>query len=387
MAMLACGFTANVDGIAQLDEKLVEQLCSRYTAQQTQRKRPSIFLRYWGEVLDAIAWNLHHGSGGEYIVTSSWLLDSIRDMTQWQWSVGGTGLQAACAAAIAGHGALVNMPAWAEDYSFLLNHSGLETAYATSQSPPVHYILEYKRGQSTNRIIFRGTGEFAESLIAPTFAQRVQSSPSRYSALLVSGYNAADSAAGADLFISEQIRFLSSLQPGAPKAHLELAASYSAEEQLRTILRFRTYVHSIGCNEDEAAELLQLDGALLELPNEQLLDALERLRRLCDIPYLIVHTNQFALCIGVADTRQWAGALRNGIVFAASRAVSGHFCTKDEMNAIVSRLLPNQRGVQLAKAAALRPELCIVPAFDIPVMRGTTGLGDTFTSGLLCLLS
>lgn len=383
MAMLACGFTANVDGIAQLDDRLVEQLCFRYAEGQSTRKRPDIFVNSWGEVLDAIAWNMGHGSGGEYIVTTNWLLDSIRDMTRWHWTVGGTGLQAACAAAIAGHRAFVNVPAWGEEYEFLLAHTGLETAYGASHRPPVHYILEYKRGDQRNRIIFRGMGEFADSLIARGFAHRIRQSPGDYSALLVSGYNAADSAAASEILIDEQIRFLSSLPAGAPMAHLELAASYSAAEQFRTIFKFKDYVQSMGCNEDEADELLGLDGALLDLSDERLLDALQRLRLLCNIPNLIVHTNQFAVCVGEADNGFWSDALLAGTVFAASRAATGRFCTKEEMQSIVSGLDLNKRGISIAQSASSRPGLYVAPAFDISVIRGATGLGDTFTSGLL----
>ena len=383
MATIACGFTANVDGIALLDDRLVEQLCAHYAEQRPTPGRPPMALDSWGDVLGAIAWNMQHGSGGEYIVAAGWLLDSIRDMTDWRWTVGGTGLQAALSAAAAGHRAFVNVPAWDEAFGELLVGSGLEAVRASTGPVPVHYILEYQYAGRPNRIILRGTGEFAGGLLADAFAERIAASPDSYDALLVSGYNAADSAAEASLLIEEQVRFLSSLQPGRPHVHLELAASFSAAEQQRTVARFRQYVQSIGCNEDEAGELLGLEQSLLAMPDLPLLDQLERLQRLCGVPYLIVHTSEFAACISEADAGPWAGALRSGTMFAAARAYAGRFCTDAEMRAIVARLYPHKRGSRLAAVAAERRGVCVVPAYAVPEPRGTTGLGDTFTSGLL----
>lgn len=385
MKGIACGFTANIDAKASLDGKLLEKLRSRCESESEPPtpKRPGMYLHSWTDLAGAVEWNMRAGRGGEYIVTSERMLRELHGLADWTWSVGGTGLQAARAAAAAGCPAMVNVPAWTAEYDFLLNDEGLEEARGNGKEAPVHYILEYNRNGRANRIILRGTGEFAGGLIAPEFAARLKGSADRFRALLVSGYNAADSPEEAADLIGEQVRFLRSLGSHPIPVHLELAAFFSREEQLGVIRRFKPLVRSVGCNEDEMAELLGLEGALLKLPDAELLDRLGEARIRLGVRNLIVHTHPFAVCVSDGEARKWEPALGGGIRFAAARAATGRFCTAEEIEAIASGLPPNARGVRLAGAAAGMRHICVVPALEVKQVVGTIGLGDTFAAGLL----
>ncbi|WP_372633116.1 ADP-dependent glucokinase/phosphofructokinase [Cohnella sp.] len=383
MSRIACGFTANLDGKAALDPSLYERLCKDRRAEGVVPRKQSAVLRSRRELAEAIAWNVAAGSGGEYIVADEELLRDLRGMADWEWAIGGTGLQAARAAAAAGHEALVNLPAWTERFDDLLDHDGLRAERNLEAAPPVHYILEFSCEGRANRLILRGTGEFSGRLVAAGFAYRLENEANAFRALLVSGYNAADNEDKAGILMQEQIDLIVALGAKAPPVHLELAAFFSREAQLRVIERFRPYIRSVGCNEDEIGELLGLDEPLLELPDDRLLVVLEEARSALGVSNLILHTREFAACLSGADADGWKEALRSGTRFAVARAVSGKFCSEAEIAGIVAGLPPNARGLALAELAAGKQGICVVPAFEARKLAGTVGLGDTFAGGLL----
>lgn len=382
MRHIACGFTANVDATGHLNEALIDQIKQYCTEPHTSPVRPGSYLKSWDELLDAIIWNVQRGSGAEYIVTRQDILNELCGFAGWKWAVGGTGLQAASAAYTAGYGALVNFPAWSHDYDFLVAHDGLEVALKEHDFTPVHYILEYSSDSASNRIILRGLKEVRNQIIAPSFTEHIRNESHKYHWLLISGYNAVDDSEEMNDLLAETRQFLQSLGENCPPVHLELAAIFSNEAQLRIINELGPMVQSVGLNEDELGELFNLEQPLLELDDDRLIDILRKAHERFKIPNLIVHTHQFAACMTKGSSSGWKEALHNGGRFASARAAQGRYCTLSEIGQWESKLKQHPRGQRLAQLADSMENVIIVPALQAQVVC-TIGLGDTFTAGLL----
>lgn len=379
---IATGFTAMADATCQLTTRMLSDIRSRCTKPHSMPKTPEFILYSWDEVYNAIIWNMQRGSGSEHSIADETMWAEMQGMADWSWSVGGTGLQAACAAARAGHSALASLPAWHRSFQFLLDYPGLKVEIRDRTRTPIHYVLEYQSVTCANRIILRKMWEFERALIAPKFEDALREQPARFHRLLISGYNAGDSREDISAFVQESKQFLQRLPRNRPPVHLELGAILSADDQRMVISELGPWVDSLGMNEDEFAQLTGLPQSLLELDDRDLLAELASFFETVGVGHLIVHTSQFAACISGERASEWEDALYNGVLFAAAKAAEGRYCSKEEIRRWETVLPRHPRGAKLAQKVQGSREIIIVPAFQANAVA-TVGLGDTFTAGLL----
>lgn len=376
MKTIACGFTANIDLLGKITPEFYEEI--KCGASGT----PKAFIDSWQDFCTALDWNIRRGSGGECIVADNSILKKLEAKLNWHRAIGGTGLQAGCAASRAGYRSLVNIPIQSEELESII--SGVEELVLLSDQEgdvPKHYILEYEIGGCFNRIIFRRQDEFTANLIANKFLRELSQNDVRW--LLLSGYNSFDSSAEIDLFLKNNLRVLESLGSKRPRVHLELAAIWSLDEQWRIINTLGQHVDSLGVNEDEYQELLGMKDSLLSLDNEELLDVMEMACNHLGVSNFILHTKQFSLVQSEKyDTSIWGKALANGNKFAFSRAVKGTICDQATIDHLTAGCEFHPRGEELRKLTQNRRDITVIPAY-VGEITSTIGLGDTFTAGLL----
>jgi ADP-dependent phosphofructokinase/glucokinase len=382
MNHIACGFTAMADATGRLTDEMLEVIKRRARRKHDSPVMPNYTLNSWDDLLNAILWHFKQGSGSEHIISDVSILEVLKGLSTWKWAVGGTGLQAACAAAIGGTKAAVNLPSWSDEFQFLLQHVGLVALVKEQGFTPVHYVLDYTTETASNRIILRGPDEFKTSIIAPSFMEHLQQSHGRYDWLLISGYNGVNTSEEVGPLLEESKQFLSSLGEHGPSVHLELGPIFTVEDQVNVIRELGPYVDSLGLNEDEMALLMNLEQPVLSLSNETLLDLLRVAYDRFNVPNMIFHTHQFAACVTKRKMDGWKEALHNAIRFASSRAAEGRCCTPSEMDAWEKRLPLHPRGERLAQLVEGREDIVIVPSYKAQAVS-TVGLGDTFTAGLL----
>ncbi|MDR4949729.1 ADP-dependent glucokinase/phosphofructokinase [Neobacillus cucumis] len=376
MNTIACGFTANIDLLGKITPEFYEEI------QGSASGTLKAFINSWEDFCTAIDWNITRGSGGEYIVADPSILKKLEAKLAWGKAIGGTGLQAACAASRAGYRSLVNIPVQSAELGEIV--SDLDKLILLSDrvgEVPKHYILEYEIGGSSNRIIFRREDEFTTDMISGAFLREVAINNVNW--LLISGYNSFESSEEIDLFLKNNLQVLESLGSKRPKVHMELAAIWSLEEQWKVIRTLGKHVDSIGVNEDEYQELLGMKDSLLSLDNEELLSLMEKACDHLGVANFILHTKQFSLVVSEKyDTSIWGEALENGNKFAFSRALKGTICDQETIEYLTSRCGVHPRGEELRKLTQVRKDITVVPAY-VGEITSTIGLGDTFTAGLL----
>jgi ADP-dependent phosphofructokinase/glucokinase len=378
MKAIACGFTANIDLLAKITPEFHEEIKSEAAG------LPKAVIHKWEEFCSAVFWNIKKGSGAEYIVSNPLILKRLEMKLEWTKAIGGTGLQAGCAASFAGHPAIVNIPVISEELrSIVSEYEQLVLLSDQEGDVPKHYILEYTEGDHSNRIIFRNSNEFSSELIADNFLKELKKAKNEIGWLLLSGYNAFDNSEEIDLFLSNTIKIIDSLKNKKPKIHLELASIWSLNEQWKILHTLRDYVDSIGLNEDEFQELFGLKESLLSYDDKHFITTIEDACQTLDVSNLILHTKQFSLVVSDKhDTKTWSKALQNGNKFAFARAINGRICDFETIHNLTENSPINLRGEKLRQLTETRSDITICPSY-LGETVSTIGLGDTFTAGLL----
>lgn len=377
MRTIACGFTADIDLIAKISQSFNEEM------KKNAKGEPKTVIHTWEDFCTAVDWNFQKGSGAEYIVSDQGVLSRLEKMIDWKKAIGGGGLQAGCVASTAGYGALVNIPKQSEELKALVSeHKGLKLLSDQKGDAPKHYILEYEKEGASNRIIFRKYHEYtAANMIAVQFAHEVKDQEIPW--MLVAGYNALDGSKEVDVLLQNTLKMLQTLGNKKPKVHLELASIWSLDEQWKIIRTLASDVETIGLNEDEYQELMELEKPLLHFEDDELIQHMEDACQKLGVANVILHTKDFSLIQSVhSDTSRWTGALNNGSQFAFARAATGEICDLERIRQIAESSQLNPRGVRLQELTKDRQDITVVPAY-IGKTVGATGLGDTFTAGFL----
>lgn len=375
MNRIACGFTANIDLLGKITPEFYEEM--KLHASGT----PEAVIDTWEKFCIAIDWNMKRGSGAEYIVSNQEILTRLEQKLSWDKAIGGTGLQAGCAASCAGYKAIVNLPVYSEELeSIVSEYEELVLLSDEMGEVPKHYILEYEYGNLSNRIIFRKNDEFAGGLIAEQFLKALNPD---IGWLLLSGYNAFDRSEEIELFLHNTVQIIKSLGKDKPKIHLELASIWSLEEQWKIIKTLQGHVDSIGLNEDEFQELFGMEDHLLSYEDHQFLSHIDDACQVLGVPNLVLHTKEFSLIKSEQfDTALWSQALENGNKLAFARAMHGKICDQRTIEQVTASASRNPRGERLKKLTDIRKDVTVSPSF-VGKTTSTIGLGDTFNAGLL----
>lgn len=378
MGYIAAGLVANLDLVGYMNDYFYSQV------QVVGEKKPERVINTWDEFCQAICWTRNNGSGAEYIVTDVTILNRLENMLQWKTGIGGTGLQASYAAGYAGYNSIVNIPIMSDELKHIVaGNKPLTLAFEKEGDIPKHYIVEYSNMGRSNRIIFRKLNEFQPDVITSSFIQQIKNVKCEW--LLISGYHAFDNSEDIDRALRNTIEFLELIQDNKPKIHLELASIWSLKEQWKIVESLRPYVDSVGLNEDEFTELMNLQKELLSLNDQNLIEEVEKGYSLINISHLILHTKQFSLVMSQeSDVTCWDAALRNGNKLAFSRAMKGNFCNQEEIEQLTSNTKRSDRGIKLRALSKHRKDFLVSPGF-VGETVSTIGLGDTFTAGLLAV--
>lgn len=377
MTTIACGFTADIDFIGNLSESFYKEI-----KEHASKGEPVAEISTWEDFCSAVNWNVEKRSGAEYVVMDQTILERLENHLHWRKAIGGGGLQTGCVASAAGHQAVVNVPIQSKELEALVSeYKGLTLLSDQQGEVPKHYILEFKAGHSSNRIIFRMKHEYPREMIADKFVKQLREQ--KISWLLLAGFNAVDGSKEVDSLLQKTMQMLKEPRNKQPNVHLELASIWSLDEQWKIIRTLGSFVDSIGLNEDEFQELSGLKDPLLSYEDHALLKAIEKASEKFGVAHVILHTREFsAIQSAQYDTSDWEKALKNGNQFAFSRAVTGKICSQETIRQITADALLNERGKKLQELTKTRKDITIVPAYTGKTM-GTTGLGDTFTAGVL----
>ncbi|NGP46840.1 hypothetical protein G4V62_18545 [Bacillaceae bacterium SIJ1] len=383
MRQLAAGFTANIDHVVHMTQAILSFVEERSKQFTVVTSPPPKTVATWEQLWSVLTWHLGDVDGGEYIVTDPAILEAFVHHFTGVRQVGGTGLQAGCAASAAGYDAIVHLPRWRGSDLLPQKHFDGE---GDCGEPPVHVIFEYQAGerlergvvQQSNRVILRGLDEFSIPLIHEPFQRRLLQERPPW--LLASGYTSIDDALMRKHMMTSSIPFFKRLQQLGTAIYLELADVLQVSVNLDILQTLGSEVDVVGMNEEELGRLIQQQTANWSV--QQWAKYLPSLPEQFGVQRLLVHTSRFAVIVTSDSDEEWAFALRQGNGFAAARAVKGSFASREEIEDIANQYRENDFGVRLRNELITQQNITVAPAFQI-VPKRTIGLGDTFTAGVL----
>ncbi|HEU0114376.1 MAG TPA: ADP-dependent glucokinase/phosphofructokinase, partial [Thermomicrobiales bacterium] len=148
-----------------------------------------------------------------------------------------------------------------------------------------------------------------------------------------------------------------------------------------------------------AEELVVLLGRAGDsLAPAAMLAGMAELRRAAALPRLNAHTQDFCLTLTAGDPSREQRALLYGSLVAGAHARTGAFPAPADLRRTLAAA-PGQEGLAAERALAAACDMTdgvaplddgwavFAPTLAVPIPAGTVGLGDSFTGGVLALLS
>ena len=412
---IACGFTANLDRVAALDQPLLERL---FAGHRSDGRRSRVARAdSVDDLLVAIAQCVAAGEGCDLPVRDAavrdWLLRQIGGRVQ----IGGTGAQAAATLARLGFPALLHLTGRAPEQiaAFpvrerirIASPAGLLPIDAAGDAGDLvmwHAVLEFAAGvraplpeapaaPAPNRVIVTYDPVNAAFGIDPGFAAALADPRIAIDALLVSGFSQLDDFAARERVLglaAEAIRGWRATRPDL-LVHLELGAMPEPASVMRILDVLHPVVTSIGINSDEVRELLAGFGIIAETPGPGLVAQLRWLQARYPTPRFSLHARDFCLTLTENDPEAERSALLFGTLVAATRSSIGGFPEIADVRKTLANSEVNREGMAVLDSLGVAAEgyaangVVVTPGLRIASPVATVGLGDSFTAGVLAML-
>lgn len=424
---VACGFTNNVDHIADVDGPQFSRLLEQQGVPLPNDRGPTL-VRTPDELLAAMAALIRQGHGGELTVLDSELYRWVEEHFAFRGApqLGGTAAQAAQTLSLLGFATLLHVTSLSPAQAALLDGSGrLRVATADGLLPPgaaarpndptmVHVIFEYAAGTrveaggewaaapEANRIIVSYDPVNNELVFDPLYADAVADPAEQVGAVLLSGYNQVSTIGLCRRRIAETVALIRRWKAARPRllTHLELGGTPDAEYLAAILDGFAGEVESVGLNADEVNDVLRLWGKDHAGSAADLTAAAQEMQSRLACVRLNVHTQNLCVTVTRGDPREEQDALLFGSLAAGTRARLAAFPQRDDLTRVLdeAEIAPaGQRMLTDALAAAgATPEgvarldegwLVVTPTLAVANPAGLVGLGDSFTAGVLGILA
>lgn len=424
---VACGFTNNVDRIADVDGAQFSRLLAQQGVALPAGRGPTL-VRTPAELLAAMAALIRSGHGGELTVLDGDLYRWVEAHFAFRGAaqLGGTAAQAAQTLALLGFDTLLHVTSLSPEQAALLDGSGrLQIASASGLLPPcaaarpddptmVHVIFEYAAGTrieaggeraaapEANRIIVSYDPINNELLFDPLYAGAVADPAAHVGAVLLSGYNQVSTIGLCRQRIGETVALLRRWKAAQPQllTHLELGGTPD-EEYLAAILDgFAGEVDSVGLNADELNDVLRLWGQGHAAGAADLVNGAQQLQSRLGCGRLNVHTQNLCVTITRGDAHAEQDALLYGSLVAGTRARLAAFPQHHDVARVLDAAQVAPAGLHMLSGVAAtlgdapggiarlgEGRLVVAPTLAVANPAGLVGLGDSFTAGVLGILA
>lgn len=423
---VACGFTNNVDRIADVDGPQFSRLLAQAGVPLPDGSGPTL-VRTPAELLTAMAALIRHGHGGELTVLDGGLYRWVEEHFAFRGApqLGGTAAQAAQTLALLGFDTLLHVTSLSPAQAALLDGSGrLRVAAAGGTLPPgdaarpddptmVHVIFEYAAGThveaggacasapEANRIIVSYDPINNELVFDPLYAAAVADPAQQVGAVLLSGYNQVSTIGLCRERIAGTVALVQGWKAARPHmlTHLELGGTPDAEYLAAILGGFAGEMDSVGLNADELNDVLRLWGKGRAASAADLVSGAQQLQARLGCARLNVHTQNLCVTVTRGDPQEEQDALLFGSLVAGTRARLATFPQRGDLERVLAECAVAPAGLDMlagALAAADGPAegiarlgdawLVAAPTLAVANPAGLVGLGDSFTAGVLGIL-
>jgi sugar/nucleoside kinase (ribokinase family) len=374
-----------VDYELKLTAEVMEQLVRDYGISAGELTSPATVTDERDLVVSILSY-VARGGGGEHFVASVEALSSFAGRFPHRTTLGGTAVRAGLVMARLGIPSTLHLVTVNDTVRRLLPPGISYISSGRSDTIYPHLIVQWDQGlragnlgitaPSPNRLIYVNDPDNESMALSDDLGSLLHDA----SVVLLSNFNAMRDKDLLDRRLAALREHLRQIPPSAV-TYFEDAAYHEPAFSRRVRAALLPHIDVYGLNEDELQSYLGRPVDLLSPPD--VAAALRSVHALIPAPTLVLHTRYWALSLGV----DYAGALDNGIVMAATRYAHGDDFTDADVRALRRR--PRRPpGFADALRAEMGDTVRCVPGFALEIENPTTvGLGDTFVGGFLAAVA
>ena len=413
---IACGFTANLDRVAAFDQAMADRL---FAGQRIDFAAPRVsHADSIDELLTGIAQCVTSGAGCDLPVRDAavqkWLLERVSGRVQ----IGKTGTQAAATLARLGFPVLIHLTGRSPEQIAALPARELMAVGAGDGLAPIetssdpagptmwHVVLEFAEGvrlplpgapptPAADRVIVSYDPVNSAFTIDLGFDAALRDPAHEIGALLVSGFSQVTDREMLERVLSDAAVSVRSWRAARPRmpVHLELGAMPEQDSVVRLLETLHPVVTSIGLNIDELRDLLGGLGVTMAEPGAELIAQFRWLAVRYPARRWSLHTREFCLSLVDGDAAKERDALLFGSLVAATRSRIGDFPGLSDLQTTLERAVVNPAGMALLHSLGISDDGCladglvVTPGLRVEGAMASVGLGDSFTAGVLAMLS
>ncbi len=382
------GLTANIDYIVRLRQNHIDQF-SAQNPDWYKKDFPKEYIRSSADLLHILAYYFETSQGGEWHLGSSSFYQELKRNLPYKCSAGGTGLQAAITLGHLGIESKVNIPL--PDCKFqemippqvhLIDDDRANFSQATRHiilefGPDLYIAMGSKKiyCKRANRLIMPWDPDNAEFYIQPRFATEIQK---KCDVFLLSGFNLKWSDHQLHAALDETTALLQKI----PQAlcHFEFADFPNGSQRKTALLALSPHISSLGLNEDEVKNIaLDLN---IPCPNIQQAEEVGHfaayIKDILNLKRCCIHTKTYSVAASNLPLKLEEKALCYGNLAGAARAYLGDFPSVSDLAQI--SIFPHAKLDDISSAL-------LVPSSLLPTVKGSVGLGDSFTAAMLAVFA
>jgi len=282
----------------------------------------------------------------------------------------------------------------------------------------IHFILEFRKDDTINigsksfkcprdnRFIATYDEKNSGLYINPDFAEGIKSFANDIDCAILAGFHLLSPAVDYEERIEKAMKVLDGIKSSNPalKTHAEMASTQNADVRLAIAKRVLSNVDSIGVNEQELCDILEVlgEGKLAkDIRNHSInagcksiliYEGILKIARKLKLKRVNFHTLGFYVTL--IDRKRWPGSspeiVRDSMLFAASlaavRLLGGNPKDRDSLDGIVNSVPVNDNGIKEVDALLSAPRddadfaVIAIPTLVIEHPKSTVGLGDLISS-------
>lgn len=382
------GLTANIDQVIKLQQSHIDQFVIK-SPDWYKQNFPIENIASYADLLHVLAYYFETSQGGEWHLNSLNFYEELVKKLPYECSAGGTGLQAAMTLGYLGVETKVNIPlpdpkfnAMVPSQVHLIDDARFNFSQATRHmvfefTPDLFIFMGDKKisCKRANRLIMPWDPDRAEFYIQPRYITEIQENCDVF---LLSGYNLKWSDNQLKTALTETIALLQKI----PQAlcHFEFADFPDSNQRKKTILTLSPYISSLGLNEDEIKNIAS--DLNIPCPNIQLVQDVGNfatyIKNTLNLKRCCIHTKTYSIVASNLPLELEKKALQFGNLVGASRAYMGNFPKIADLQQVSS--FPQTAINNISNAL-------MIPSYKLPKVKGSLGLGDSFTAAMLAILA
>jgi ADP-dependent phosphofructokinase/glucokinase len=414
-ALIACGFTTNLDRVVPFDQVLAGRL---FAGRRIDVAAPRVTRAdSVDDLLTGIAQCVAAGAGCDLPVRDAAVQDWLQERVAGRVQIGGTGAQAAATLARLGFPVLLHLTGRspqqiaalpARELMMIGSGDGLAPIEAATNPADLtmwHVVLEYAEGvglpipgaspaPAGNRVIITYDPVNSAFTIDPGFDAALGDSKHEIGALLISGFSQLTEREMLERVLQDTARAIRTWRAVRPRmpVHLELGAMPEADSASRLLEMLHPIVTSIGLNIDELRDLLRGLDITMAQPGAELIAQFRGLAERYPVPRWSLHTREFCVSLIDGDSAAERDALLLGSLVAATRSRISDFPQLSDLQVTLERAAVNPLGMAVLHSLGIADDGCmgdtlvVTPGLQVEGATASVGLGDSFTAGVLAML-